>query len=261
MWVIMFFILKIESLVAECNFKSNEILSYNSTVNCLRSIYLSQTSSEVNNTIHILQQLLEMYVFKDIYLQAPPPHSSLSTNITQELFNVLKKSFDNTNDFYQHIADVFTPLKDPHTLFIKPCSRYFTFVLPFGVTARNSENNKTILFLTRLPSSSYYNIMEKFLLESNQTEEHFLGAEIQKLNVDGGELDSSDPAVLLNEWADENMYISKLSPSRFNAAIQRYFSVRTQSVFGIPKYFLSVMFFYKKYYFFKHKEVIMCALV
>ncbi|KAH7829482.1 uncharacterized protein MONOS_3269 [Monocercomonoides exilis] len=223
---------KITSSAFDCALKENVLVSYEDGRRCIESLELNNNEKEVDNTIDTLLGLAELNVFKDITLNPPYPFENLKANMTEKIEALRKKEYANANEFYSAVAELFSKQKDPHSVFFKPCFDKFEFILPFGLSAKATGDDKKKTTITLVKHSEPYAfVTEEYL----KTGKDYSGYEVTEINPDGGDLINEPAATTLGKWADENIYNSKLSPSRFNKAIQSDFAIRLQKVYSMPK--------------------------
>ncbi|KAA6399904.1 MAG: hypothetical protein EZS28_004565 [Streblomastix strix] len=216
-----------------CDFQHDDVIQYDSAVNCLNSIPITSDKKEQNEVFEILNSYAALNVFGDALLSPSEPFKPLAIDLVSEINKLSTQNFSNTNELYQNISQLFMRLKDPHSTFHKACNSLFTFILPYNLRAvlDSSNQSKVVLQLSKLPPQfKYVNDFYKRLPGFQEIE----NGTILAINITGGPTGGDDPAQLLMNWADENIYYSKTSPARFNKAIQSDFSIRNQSVYNMP---------------------------
>lgn len=109
-----------------CNLQKSTIgYQIRSVLPCLEAPVISNEIFQ--QTQKSLENMLELFVFKEAAANPPAEYQYLKVNITDELA-VVRARYNSSKDipafkYYSDLSQLFLNLKDPHTLFVK--SNYF----------------------------------------------------------------------------------------------------------------------------------------
>jgi len=197
-----------------------------SALNCLRAPTLDPTIAA--RTQETVEALMGMNVFLDISKQPPAPYEHLAYDVEEAVAAVGKEYLGAVNssawDYFEDLSASFLPLKDAHTLFVKP-SFFGSFTLMFPLSLEVTDNGQ--LAFGALPekysyvTESYPNVFPGTDLQS------LIGKTIAKIN-------GQDPMLWLAEWSDKNVYATKSAHGRLNSALSGDFTRRGLHVFSLP---------------------------
>ncbi|KAK2960871.1 hypothetical protein BLNAU_4268 [Blattamonas nauphoetae] len=217
----------------DCKFRADSVYSHKQAVDCIRSVKLDVENLEQDRVINILDEIVQNDVFLDI-IQSPQGSYETQTDVKEELSKLRDKKYETAEAFYSDVGTIFTDLKNPHSLFTKPCQANFTFALPFGIQATVDETTdpiSIIITLTDLPTQ-YAKITDHYLTALK-------GKDYRNCVVTGvfpneqGEYQDAYQGI--REWANTHVYRSRIESSRFNAAIRSDFAIRRVATMQIPE--------------------------
>ncbi|KAJ4458287.1 hypothetical protein PAPYR_5963 [Paratrimastix pyriformis] len=204
-----------------CNFTSYQLYPHQEVKACLESIPFSAFVS--NQTIRACTALIELNAFKDLDLSPPSPFENLAIDLAGELAKLKGVTFGSDHEFQQKISDIFSRLKDPHSIYVKPeCYQPFIFAVPFRLNS-TLENGAQVLRLDTLVPAYF---------TAHPEARDYLGKRLLKIKVDGTFI---DPLVAIGDWAEKSCYFSKSQAARFNQAIKQDYWVRSMHLYGIPE--------------------------
>lgn len=198
-----------------------------SALNCLRAPKLEV--GVVERTQETVEALLGMNVFLDVSKQPPAPYEYLAYDVEEALAEVGETYANSVGrpawDYFQAVSASFLPLKDAHTLYVKP-SFFGSFVLTFPLSLQVDDRGEMVF--GKLPdrmsyvTESYSNVFPGADLKS------LIGKAIVKIN-------GQDPMLWLAEWSDKNVYSTKSAHGRINSALSGDFISRALHVYALPE--------------------------
>ncbi|KAK2943964.1 hypothetical protein BLNAU_21110 [Blattamonas nauphoetae] len=222
--------LLIPSGYSECTFTTEKVYDWQQARDCIHSVKLDVENNEATRLKQTIDELLDNNVFIDRMHSLPAPFEHLSSDIRKKVSEVPTEGWNSAEEFYAEIAKIFVDIKDAHSVFVKPCSNPFTFVLPFGLSAVYDEEKKYIKISFGDLPASYKKVTDHYLALGG---EDLRGVQIAGMIPDQDGL-FGDPAKALRKWANDNLYVSKLEPSMFNSALKSDFVARRAHLNPIP---------------------------
>jgi hypothetical protein len=147
-----------------CQPTTGSLLTLNEMRDCLSEIPFNVESSEINNLIPQILDILKNYPYIDSY-RNPPQNNFLKFDLEEELNDIQRRLTSVDSDkitdgftFYQEIVRVLKKMKDCHLIFKPPFLNKFEYVLPFLIRQEH-YNGETYFYLQ---NSSF---IDKYLVE------------------------------------------------------------------------------------------------
>eukprot|EP00767_Chilomastix_cuspidata_P001947 gnl/Chilomastix_cuspidata/207.p1 GENE.gnl/Chilomastix_cuspidata/207~~gnl/Chilomastix_cuspidata/207.p1 ORF type:complete len:843 (-),score=287.74 gnl/Chilomastix_cuspidata/207:1228-3699(-) len=234
--------------VDNCNFKAYEIMTIEDINLCYDQI-TDDTEYVRDQTVAAVLSYLDANAFTEYYRDANLSVGFPYVDIKSDVAALKDADFTSEYEFHWELARLMRQLKDPHSVYSIPsCFTRVYYALPFAVSSYFGENGQ-YLTLNQLPTD-YAFITVQYLEDGAYGDTEFLfNAASEQLKIDelyitdedGNSLtdNESDPVRALRIWADDDVYVSKNSATRFNRAIRSDFYIRG-SRYGRPSYRVSV---------------------
>ncbi|CAL5988494.1 Conserved_hypothetical protein [Hexamita inflata] len=207
-----------------------EVYSISTAIECMNAPLLTQ--EVFNQNQKSVENLLELYVFKETAANPPTEYVHLTVDINAGLTQIrsnYQAKFDagipiQARSYFNDLANLFLKLKDPHTLFIQP-NFFFNFKMYFPFILENSNGQfyaknypTTSIFFSDL-KARYEQIYGQ--LEINQNDR------IIKIN-------NQQPLQYLTQFSNKYDYTSKSEHGRLNSQLLSNFYVKRLDLFTLP---------------------------
>ncbi|CAL5971126.1 Conserved_hypothetical protein [Hexamita inflata] len=207
-----------------------EVYSISTAIECMNALLLTQ--EVFNQNQKSVENLLELYVFKETAANPPIEYAHLAVDINAGLTQIrsnYQAKFDagvpiQARCYYNDLANLFLKLKDPHTLFIQP-NYFFNFKLYFPFIL---ENSKGQFYAKNYPTTSIFfsDLQARYekiygQLEINQNDR------IIKIN-------NQEPLQYLTQFSNKYDYTSKSEHGRLNSQLLSNFYVKRLDLFTLP---------------------------
>jgi len=227
----------------ECTFTFKKVTTVSQMKQCFEKNEFSMDTAMA--TIETLKRMYPSYVFRDIArnsLSSNSPYdismsvdneiNSLQTNLKNSLL-----SYRTDYEFHQIIASLFSKLRDPHTVYVKPlCYSYFAYLQPFKVDSKlvltdNETNTQEQQLFLNYPSSLSRYFIDYYQLYPNDEKIVFSDYDGWKIKTINGE----DALSVLKKFSKDDVSYSRDPVNRFNWAIKQAWYLRMAMFEDFPE--------------------------
>ncbi|CAL5998950.1 Conserved_hypothetical protein [Hexamita inflata] len=208
----------------------NLVYTINAALECMNAPLLRREVFVQNQKS--VENLIELYAFKDEVANPPVEYAHLTVDIDAELKSIrsqYESKFDvetpiQARSYFNDLANLFLKLKDPHTLFVQP-NFFNNFKLYFPFLLENS-NGQFYAKDYPITSTFFHNLQIQYELMYGKLEIN-PNDKIIRIN-------NQETIQFLTSFSNKYDYNSKSAHGRLNSQLFSSFYVKRLDVFTLP---------------------------